>query len=391
MVRLTSVIVTDDGAFRNQLAALLRLGGIPVRVADDRFPREGVPPDVVVVDGRNSASAAMQTVERVRVAAPSASIFFVAQEAAPDLILHSMRAGANEFLTWPPARETLDDAIRRMAARVEATPGERPKTKTLVFFGAKGGVGTTTVAVNCAVELARLSQRATLIVDLKPGLGEVSLFLGLRSRYTLLDTIDNLHRLDAEFLRELVVKHKSGLELLAGSAQFDRPGSNDSGSVEEMFRMLARFYEYIVVDAGNDVTPCSIAALYAADSICLVTNPDVPSVRNAQRLMEKIGQLGTSSERVMVLLNRAAEPFPIPPAQIEAALGHPIDQTFPSDYKLVSSALNSGVPLALTGTTDLAMQFDRFTRRILNPDAEPEAAVAGRKGPLRFDRITSIW
>ena len=128
-----------------------------------------------------------------------------------------------------------------------------------------------------------------------------------------------------------------------------------------------------------------------ADSICLVTNPDVPSVRNAQRLMEKIGQLGTSSERVMVLLNRAAEPFPIPPTQIEAALGHPIDQTFPSDYKVVSSALNSGVPLALTGNTDLAMQFDRFTRGILNPDAEPEAAAAGWKRPLRFERITSIW
>jgi pilus assembly protein CpaE len=346
---------------------------------------------VVVVDGRNSPSAAMQTDERVRVASPAASIFFVAEEAAPDLILHSMRAGANEFLTWPPARETLDEAIRRMAARVEAAPGERPKTKTLVFFGAKGGVGTTTVAVNCAVDLARLSQRGTLIIDLKPGLGEVSLFLGLRSRYTLLDAIDNLHRLDAEFLRELVVKHKSGLELLAGSAQFDRPGANDSGSVEEMFRMFARFYEHIVVDAGNDVTPCSIAALYAADNICLVTNPDVPSVRNAQRLMEKIGQLGTSSERVMVILNRAAEPFPIPMAQIEAALGHPIDQTFPSDYKLVSSALNSGVPLALTGNTDLALQFDRFTQRILNPDAEPEQAVVGRKSPLRFERITSIW
>src|ERR1043166_1020183 len=105
MLRLTSVIVTDDSGFRNQLAALLRLGGIPVRVSDDRFPREGVPPDVVVVDGRNSPSAAMQTVERVRVAAPAASIFFVAEEAAPDLILHSMRGRAKRStrrsVAWP--------------------------------------------------------------------------------------------------------------------------------------------------------------------------------------------------------------------------------------------------------------------------------------------------
>jgi len=391
MVRLSSIIVSDDSGFRTQVAALLRGAAVPVRVTDDRFPREGLSTDVVVVDGRAATQSTMQMVERVRIAAPTANIFFVAQDAAPELILHSMRAGANEFLTWPPARETLDDAIRRMAARVEAAPGDRSPTTTLSFFGAKGGVGTTTVAVNCAVEIARLTNRATLIVDLKPGLGEVSLFLGLRSRYTLLDALDNVHRLDAEFLRDLVVKHKSGLELLAGSATFERPGASDSGAVEEVFRILGRYYEYIVIDVGNEITPCSTAALYASDSICVVTNPDVPSVRNAQRVLEKIAQLGTSSERVRVLLNRAAEPFPIPLPQIEGAVGHQIAHVFPSDYKVVSSALNSGVPIALAGNTELAMNFDRFTRRMLNPDAEMETVVNGRKGPLRLERIMSVW
>ena len=95
----------------------------------------------------------------------------------------------------------------------------------------------------------------------------------------------------------------------------------------------------------------------------LVANPDVPSVRNAQRLLERVRQLGACGERVRVLLNRAAEPYPIPPKQIEAALGHPIHHTFPSDYKTVSTALNSGVPLALTGNSDIATQFDHFTRQ----------------------------
>jgi pilus assembly protein CpaE len=391
MVRLSSVIVSDDNGFRSQLGALLRAAAFPVRVTDDRFPREGLAPDVVVVDGRAGTQTTMQTVERVRIAAPTANIFFVAQDAAPELILHSMRAGANEFLTWPPARETLDDAIRRMAARLEAAPGDRSPTTTLAFFGAKGGVGTTTVAVNCAVEIARLGNCPTLLVDLKPGLGEASLFLGLRSRYTLLDALDNVHRLDAEFLRELVVKHKSGLELLAGSAQFERPGPGDSGAIEEIFKMLGRYYEYIVIDVGNEITPCATAALYASDLICLVTNPDVPSVRNAQRLLEKVSQLGASSDRVRVVLNRAAEPFPIPLAQIESALGHEIAQVFPSDYKVVSSALNSGVPLALTGNTDLAAQFDRFTRTILNPHGDVDSVGARRGGPLRLERIMSIW
>jgi Flp pilus assembly CpaE family ATPase len=178
---------------------------------------------------------------------------------------------------------------------------------------------------------------------------------------------------------------------LAGSANFERPGSSDSGAVEEVVRILGRHYEYIVLDVGNEITPCATAALYASDLICLVTNPDVPSVRNAQRLLEKIAQLGTSSERVRVVLNRAAEPFPIPLQQIEGALGHQIAQVFPSNYKVVSSALNSGVPLALSDNTELAMNFDRFTRRILNPDADTESVVNVRKGPLRLERIMSIW
>jgi pilus assembly protein CpaE len=230
--------------------------------------------------------------------------------------------------------------------RREAVQGVKPNATTLVFFGAKGGAGTTTVAVNCGVEIARLSQRSTVIVDLKPGLGEVALFCGVRQKYSLLDAIDNLHRLDREFLRELVLKHKSGLEILAGSDQFDRPGAADSGAVEELFRLLTRQCDYVLVDAGSQINSVTVAALYTADAMFLVCNPDVPSIRNAQRLLDRIRQLGAAGERVRILMNRAAEPWPIPPKQIESALGHPIHQTFPSDYKTVSTALNSGVPLA---------------------------------------------
>jgi pilus assembly protein CpaE len=259
----------------------------------------------------------------------------------------------------------------------------------VVFFGAKGGAGATTLAVNCAVEIARLQKRSTLIVDLKPGLGEVTLFLGVRSRYTMLDALDNLHRLDQEFMKELVVKHKSGLEILGGSDLFDRPGASDSGALEEVFRVLGRQYDHIIVDAGSQMNPCAVASLYTADTICLVASPDVPSVRNAQRLLDRIGQLGASGDRVRVLLNRAAEPYPIPPAQIESALGHPIYQIFLSDYKTVSTALNSGVPLTMAGNSELAEQFDTFARRILNPSAD--ASVPQPKKALGLQRLASIW
>jgi pilus assembly protein CpaE len=331
----------------------------------------------------------MSTIERLRASSPHATIVNIAQQAQPEVIIQAMRAGANEFFTWPLAEETFHEAIRRMAARRELTTGARRAT-TIAFFGAKGGAGTTTVAVNCGVELSRLSKRPTVIVDLKPGLGEVSLFLGVRSRYTLLDAVDNGHRLDGDFLRELLGKHKSNLEILAGSDQFDRPSTADGPAIDEVFRLLTQKYEYVVIDAGNQMAGCATAALYTSDIICIVANPDVPSVRNAQRLLDRIEQLGVAGERVRVLLNRAAEPYPIPLSQIEGALGRPIDHKFPSDYRTVSTALNSGVPLALSGHSDLAAQFDAFTRRILEPDVK-STPTPGKRGGLGFERLASLW
>jgi len=302
-----------------------------------------------------------------------------------------MRAGANEFLMWPPAEETFHAALLRTATRRDASQGARAAATTLVFFGAKGGAGTTTLAVNCAVEMARLSKRSTVIVDLKAGLGEVSLFLGIRPRYSVLDAVDNLQRLDREFLRELVAKHKSGLEVLAGSDNFDRPGAGDVTGIEELLRLLTRQYEYVVIDAGSQLNPCTVAALYTADQMFLVANPDVPSVRNAQRLFDRVRELGACGERARLLLNRAAEPYPIPPKQIEGACGHPIDHTFPSDYKTVSAALNSGVPLALAGNSELATQFDEFTKKLLEPAATAAPAAAPKRGLLGLEKIASIW
>ena len=393
MAQLAIQIISNDEEFRRQSARLVRASRISIAIVDEqRAIGEGTPPDVVVFDIRGDISSAMTGIERMRAVSPAAGIFAVAAAAEPDLILQAMRAGANEFFTWPPDETALHNAIRKAAGRREAAMGSRPAAATLAFFGVKGGAGTTTVAVNCGVELARLSKRSTVIVDLKPGLGEVSLFLGVRPRYSLIDAIDNLHRLDREFLRELVIKHKSGLEILAGSDQFDRPGPNDNTAVEEVLRLLGRVYEFIVVDAGSQINACSIAALYGADALFLVANPDVPSVRNAQRVLDRVRQLGSADERVRILLNRAAEPYPIPPRQIESALGHPIHHTFPSDYKVVSTALNSGVPLALSGNSDIATQFDSFTRRLIEPTAQqaPQDAPA-KKGVFGIDRIASLW
>jgi pilus assembly protein CpaE len=223
MARLISLVVSDDHQFLAHIGTLLRSASVPVTVSEvSRSGEHASTPELVIVDTRDDGGTAMDVIERYRSRLPAATIFAIAAEARPDVIIQSMRAGANEFFTWPPPDATIQEAVRKAAARSAATSAQ-PKAMTMVFFGVKGGAGTTTVAVNTGVEIARLGKRPTIIVDLKPGLGEVALFLGVRSRFTLLDALDNAHKLDAQFFKSLVVNHKSGLDILAGSSHFDRP------------------------------------------------------------------------------------------------------------------------------------------------------------------------
>jgi pilus assembly protein CpaE len=389
MAQIAAHVLSNDDEFKRRVGRLLRSGPVPVSVLDET--REASAAELFIVDIRQDVSAAMAHIERLKGASPNAGIFAVASAADPDLILQAMRAGANEFFTWPPADELFHGAVRRLSSRRETVQGSKVSCSTHVFFGAKGGAGTTTMAVNCGVEIARLTKRSAVVVDLKPGLGEVGLFLGVRPRYSVLDAIDNLHRLDREFLRELVTKHKSGLEILAGSDNFDRPGAAEGAVIEELFRVLSRHYEHVLIDAGSQINACSTAALYAADRIFLIANADVPSVRNAQRLLERMRELGASGDRIRVLLNRAMEPMPIPRKQIETALGYPIHHTFPSDYKTVSSALNSGVPLTMAGNSEMATQFETLTQQLVDQVPAEEPADKGTRGLLKLDKIASLW
>lgn len=382
MAQLAVSIISNDDQCKRDMARMLRASGVPIGIVEERRSGDSSVSDVYIIDIRSDASSGMATIERYRAAHSGVAIFAIAASAEPDLILQAMRAGANEFFPWTPdgvargTEESFQGAVRKTAARRDAANANaRQPCVTHVFFGAKGGAGTTTVAVNCAVELARLTKRPTAVLDLKPCLGEVALFLGVRPRFTVLDAIENLHRLDRDFLRELMSRHKSGLDILAGSEQFDRPNAQDAIGVEELLRVLGKQYDYIVIDAGNLINACAVAALYAADTVFLVANPDVPSIRNAQRLVDRVRQLGAGSERIRVLLNRTTDQHLIAPKQIETALGYGIHHSFASDYRTVSTALNSGVPLTLTNHSEISEQFGSFTRQLIGLDEakqEPE-------------------
>jgi pilus assembly protein CpaE len=246
----------------------------------------------------------------------------------------------------------------------------------IAFLGTKGGTGTTTLAVNCAAELCRQSGRKVLVMDLKPSAGDVGLFLGLRSRFTLLDLIDQAGWLEPAAVPELLPRHECGLDALVAADAYGRPSAADAAGIERALERLQSAYDFVVIDAGSLLSSCTAAALHGADQIMLVANPDVPCLRNLQRLRDMIRLIGVPDERLRIVLNRTSDVEALSVRQIEEALGRHVDHRFTSDYRTVAAALGAGVPVAWVRASALKEELERFARSLL-----AAARASGRVTP----------
>lgn len=231
------------------------------------------------------------------------------------------------------------------------------------FLGTKGGTGTTTLAVNCAADIRRIANRPTVVVDLKGGPGDVALFLGLRPRHSLLTVLDHLAWIDPPSLSKYVVEHDCGLHVLAAGDEFARPGPRDVESIEHILRALSSIYDFVILDVGTSLVMAA-GALQLSDAILLVANPDVPCLRNLQRLIDGVKAAGVPVERLQIVLNRASEFGVLSTAQIERVLGFNISYTVNSDYRTVASAVNAGVPVSTLRASELNGQLDTIARAL---------------------------
>lgn len=238
----------------------------------------------------------------------------------------------------------------------------------VTFLGTKGGTGTTTLAVNCAADIRRLTGRRTLVVDLKTGPGDVAVFLGLHPRYNLLDLLDQLSWMDPSAIPRFVAEHECGLHALTGADEFGRPAPRDAEAIDQALRGFPGSYDYVVVDAGSMLNPCSAAALQRADLVILVANPDVPCLRNLPRLTDAVRLAGVAAERIRIVLNRASDMGALPVTQIEAVLGRHIDYTLTSDYRTIASALNAGVPVSTLRACDIQAQLNALAKGVIGAD-----------------------
>jgi len=253
------------------------------------------------------------------------------------------------------------------------------------FLGAKGGVGTTTVAVNVATMLGPLSKPGrALLVDFHQSGGDAAVFMGVEPRFSVVDAVDNAHRLDQSFLKTLVTSVTSQTDLLASP---ERPtvGRLDSAKTRQLIELTAATYKHTVLDLPRS-DGAVLDALEQLKGIYIVVNQELATVRSATRvaamLRDRYGR-----DKVGVVLTRSDRQADIGHADVEKAIGLSVSHTFPSDYRIALQALNKGRPLALDNHNDLSASFKKFAYELSGVRPERDGArSAGLFGRLTHRR-----
>lgn len=321
-------------------------------------------PDVIVVDARDrSAMPAELTV--IKRQHPATGILVVLPRLDGALVLDAMRSGASECVAEPINREELNAALARVTAHRPSRRGD-----VVVVVGAKGGVGATTVAVNVATMLNKLHPASTLLMDLHLTYGDAAVFLGAEPRFSTLDALENMHRMDGSFLRTLVTQTKSGLNLLASSDHAVTPPA-DVTRVRSLIDLAAHEYRFLVLDVPR-ADPAVLDALESVSSVVVVANQDVATIRSAARLAAALEQR-YGKERVNVVISRYDARAEIGQADVERVIGRPVACLFPNNYPTALASLNNGRPLVLDNHTKLASAFATFSSHLAGlPVERPE-------------------
>jgi pilus assembly protein CpaE len=260
-----------------------------------------------------------------------------------------MRAGAREFLTQPIAPTTIAEAmVRASVRRPSHRPAKKAEGKLLVFLGAKGGSGVSTLAANFAVALTQDSRQRTALLDLNFPLGNTAIDLGLTAPLSAADALMNLERLDSHFLSTVMIKHRSGLSVLAAPDHYS-PLNVREDSIEKLVNVVRRDFDYVVVDAGVGMGVVGRALLGSATTVYLVLQVSLPELRNANRIVSEFFR--SETPQLEIVLNRfSPRSVEIAEEAINKALTMPAKWRVPSDFAAVRKAQNTASPIVLEGS-----------------------------------------
>lgn len=372
--REQAVVLKSRLESTNLARAVLSHVGFPAGPSDAvlrQLQDQHVEVALVSIDAKNPQRA-IRAIELIHSGVPEITIFAVGEMSQSANIVSAMRAGAREFLDHTASREALVEAFARFSATLSRAQRSASKARVLTFLNAKGGAGTTTTAVNTAVALQEAHGRVVL-VDFAP-IGHAALQLNLRPQFTIIDALQNLHRMDGSLLEGLMTPYRNGMHLLAGAQQPHSSVPNAS-ELARLFDLLVSQYNFVVLDCSGRIDGTMQMICDLSNAVLLVAQTDVVSLWSAGRIRSFL-QEGAGRDRLRLVLNRYKKIPGFSDEDVEKATSCQVLWKVPNNYQVIGPAIDKGSPVAAQGNLEIGRSYQGLAAELAGATTTAEGALS---------------
>jgi pilus assembly protein CpaE len=401
------LIVDDIAETRENFRKLLQFEADFEVVGAARNGQEGIElaielqPDVILMDINMPDIDGITATETIRAEVPFTQIVILTVQADPNYMRRAMLAGARDFLTKPPSIDEMIGAIRRAG---ELAHEERSKSKTaypvkpgngsmpagvlksgkiISVFSPKGGVGTTTLAVNLAVALQR-EETPVVLVDGDMEFGDVTVFLNQKAKNSIVDLAPRADELDFDVIEEVTMLHQeSGIKFLAAPSRPEFAESVTGDQFAQVLDFLRNFFSYVIVDCSSSLTDVTLATIDTSDLIILMTTQEIPAIKDSRLFLDLLQPLKINRDRLLFVMNKYDKRIGIKPEKISENFKQELKVVIPFEEKVVLPSINRGVPFMLgvksKSITRSYLSLTEIVRKRLTEDKEKIAVEIPEK------------
>ena len=353
------LVVDDDPNVQRLLRVTLKQEGFEVIVAGDGVEGlrlwEAESPALILLDVTLPRQDGYQVATKIRETESSGThvpIIMLTAEKEVEQKVRGLRAGADDYLVKPFHQAELLARMKSLLTRFTAREGaggvKPPLGKLLAFFGAKGGVGTTTIAINTAIALHADHGRRVALVDGVLQFGDHRVFLDLGNDRKSISAVASAPSIDVDLLKSVMVHHDSGIDLLLAPPTPEEGDLVGEGQMVQALDVLRSMYDYVIVDVEKRLADLTLSVLDHADLIFIVMTADLSCLKNVRLVLEVLERVGYESARVKLLLNRSNAFTGISVQAAEGALKRQFEHKIANEYRVAISAQNSGAPFSFT-------------------------------------------
>ena len=396
---LRAIAFTSDLELLDRLRLILEEAPQPVLIEDAitvplrqvsrmRLAKmEGPAPDLIFLDLAEEPEIGISFAQYLSDTYPAVTVIGLGPTLSPDLLIAAMQADVSKFLEVPLQPDAVFQLLSRVNRPGQATAATPATThhhgRVIHVFSPKGGSGTTTLSVNLAIALHRETGRRSLILDLDPELGDTALLLGVEPRFSIVDLVKSLGRLDGSLLDSYVTKHESGVHLLSAPLDPTEVGQLSTREITSIFEFLRGHYDWLIVDAPKSLVPTTMASLEIADEVILLSLVDLPSLKKATRCQVFLRRFFArpSEKWLKLVVNRYDPDDVISLEEVERTLGLKVYHTLRNDYASVIHSINTGEPVVGRRSSPFAQDLQKLARKIAAGEGEGGEAV-GAPGTL---------